>query len=174
MITEEHKTQWLALGYDPVTFIHRKVVIETILKYNPGSVLDVGCATGADLALLHLAAPHITLKGFDIHDGDVRKAKEILPTAFLFTADLKEGFPEVHADVVFSNGVIMYHTPLTVKEMLSHSSIATILNEKGSLAPYAEIISKDGFTPTFTLITTDIRESWGNDGWLIEIPKQPQ
>ena len=168
------KKAWVALGYDEGTWKHRKLLLETLKKHLPfDSLLDVGCAHGPDLALIHSAMPQIALSGFDITKEDVADGKTRIPLANLWVADIREELPRTpdkSYDVVFTNGVMMYQDKPLLKELLRIAKKTVFMSERTPGEHFTQYLQEEcGITPKVTRITKDIRDSWGDDGFIYEI-----
>lgn len=171
MAQEKNKEEWLALGYDQGTYKHRVVLLDIIQKHSFETLLDVGTATGPDLALLRVADPTKTLKGFDQDPKNVRQAKE--SGLDVYEADLYLELPKIadkSFDVVLSNGVMMYVEHKCIKELVRIARKAVILSEKDPDGKILDYIQNDlGLAVTTTKITEEVRDSWKQDGYIYEI-----
>lgn len=175
MITEEQKQAWLDKGYDPITFLHRQLLIEKINKYAPfQTLLDVGCGHGPDLALLEVLYPHAVMLGVDLIAQDVTYATQKLRRAKIVEGDIRDVLPSLldkSFDIVFSNGVIMYNDAHLIKHMLRVAKKAVILSERSPLNQYAHYLRQEmDIEPIVTKIEEPIRHSWRDDGFIYEIP----
>jgi len=176
MLTVWQKDKFLDMGYDPTTLKHRELLVETIEKYFPfETILDVGCATGADLSLIEMVMPTTQRTGFDVEEDNVTEARQKLK-ANIFKEDLRthlENIPDKSFDVVFSNGVIMYiqgeYQKKALENMLRIAKKAVILSEKDTDGKM--IRNFDLVTGGITIqgITDEIRQSWTKDGFIYEI-----
>jgi SAM-dependent methyltransferase len=63
---EQHN--WLEGYWKSANHPHRKLLIETILRHEPMSVLEIGCNVGVNLYLLNKANPKMLCCGFDINE----------------------------------------------------------------------------------------------------------
>lgn len=61
-----------------------------------GSVLDLGCGTGANMHMLQNLLAPAYLGGFDVADAAVQRARNRVPTADVYQSDLTS--PELHRD----------------------------------------------------------------------------
>ena len=176
MLTIWQKDKFRDMGYDIGTLKHRELLIETVERYFPfESILDVGCATGPDLALIEMVMPTTRRMGFDLDPKNINEAKNKI-NAELRQGDLREELKEIpdkSFDVVFSNGVIMYTSPKYAKEMLRIAKKGVILSERDpgqeedrKISNYIKTLGKKIFE---TRITEEIRDSWKTDGYIYEI-----
>jgi SAM-dependent methyltransferase len=78
------------------------------LAANPTArLLDIGCANGEFLYYLRSQYPNISAVGVDVTPEVLAKARELVPDADFFVADVQTGenLPGERFDVVFMNGV---------------------------------------------------------------------
>jgi trans-aconitate methyltransferase len=164
----ELKCSWLEKEFDPYTYNHRKLFIDIIEKYEPfESVLDIGCAHGADLYLLELTSPGKKLQGIDRFD--LERARVNLPKGEFKTGNIEEfikDYPDKSVDMVISNGVWMYLPRDIFLEFKRIAKKAVILSERVSEVQ-AEYLK--GQNPVnVTKVTKDVRETWKEDGYIYE------
>lgn len=162
--------EWLDLGYDPETYAHRSLVVDLILSRSPKTVLDVGCGNGSDIALLRLRKPGLVLSGVSQIDGEV--CKERNPGADVTIGLLEEYLPTVpdkSIDVVFSNGCIMYSSPKWVDHMIRIAKKAVVLSEQDEDSKIRNHLSEAGIQFSSTPVSREIRPSWVNKGYILEI-----
>lgn len=106
---------------------HRQQVADTVLTFLPvGSVLEIGCASGANLACLRERIPEARLIGVDISAHAIRTARSYFSargderTSFLVgRADHLPDTPDASVDVVLSDAVMMFVTPDRIQATLS-------------------------------------------------------
>lgn len=96
----------------PLNENHR-IIYETLLQLNPGSVFEVGCGCGDHLRNIKTLNSGIGVYGIDISDGQLDFLKRRHPDLgasvkqYNITVPLRDnGLPE--ADIVFSQAVIMH------------------------------------------------------------------
>lgn len=170
MLTQEQKNNWLSLGFDFTTLPHRELLMEKITKHNPTSVLDVGCATGPDLALLKVLLPNTYLQGIDKEPQNIEEASRL--DVDLVEANLIEALPQIRSksfDVVFTNGVMMYNDRHWIKELLRIAKKAVVLSERFPTDEQEQYMVALGYQPTKTKITQEIRDSWKTNGYIYEL-----
>lgn len=177
MITEAQRKDWIDKGYDVSTLKHRELLAEVIDSYWPFTgLLDVGCATGADLTLYRMLFP-THLHGFDIDQGNIMRGKELRGELeySLEVGDLRKALKTLKTkddmDIVVSNGVLMYVEPEWIKELMRIAKKAVILSEKD---PYkgksiSKFLKESNIEYKTTKITKEVRQSWANDGFIYEI-----
>jgi SAM-dependent methyltransferase len=61
------QNNWLEGYWKSANHPHRKLLIDTILRHEPLSVLEIGCNVGVNLYLLNKSNPKILCAGFDIN-----------------------------------------------------------------------------------------------------------
>lgn len=173
MLSIWQRDKFQGMGYDMGTLNHRELLIETIEKYFPfESILDVGCATGADLALIQMVMPTTKRSGFDLSPENIKEAKEKGVQADIKEGDLRDLLQDMKTDsvdVVFSNGVIMYVDVDYIKEMVRVARKAVILSERDPNTKIAQKLDEIGKPWRLTEVTHGIRDSWGKDGFIYEI-----
>lgn len=96
----------------PLNENHR-IIYETLLQLNPGTVFEVGCGCGDHLHNIKLLDPAIGVFGIDISEGQLDFLRQRHPDLgdsarqYNITVPLKDKvLPE--ADIVFSQAVIMH------------------------------------------------------------------
>ncbi len=163
--------KWLKLGYDQSTLQHRIVLRDIIFKHDFKTLLDVGAASGPDMALLRLADPSKILKGFDQAPENVQQAVE--RGLDVHQADLYYELPKMpdkSFDIVLSNGVMMYVERKCIKELVRIARNAVILSERdydGGILKYIQ--DELGLAVKVTKITEETRDSWKENGYIYEI-----
>ena len=90
---------------------HEKELLSIIGKENPGfsgGVLDVGCASGSFIRLMHTKWPDATYTGIDISDELISLAQVRLSgvNAELFTDDAIGFEPQKKFDVIIASGIL--------------------------------------------------------------------
>lgn len=171
MINQDLKDKWLAMGYDPETFKHRELLNGIIEQYFPfESLLDVGSATGPDMALVGLVMPSTKRVGFDkaIENVEQAQANGLNVTQADLTTHLAE-IPDKSYDIVLSNGVMMYNDRKYLADLIRIAKNAVILSERGETFMYTIPLKELGYEPRITKVTEDIRPSWKEDGFIYEI-----
>ena len=161
------------MGYDMGTLKHRELLIEKLQNHFPfDTLLDVGCATGPDIALINMVFPTVEVIGFDKDPVNILQAREKNLAAKLSVGDLRyvlSTYPDKSIDVVLTNGVIMYHEKENIDQLLRIARKAVVMSEKTPGEHYTLFLKEKGITPTVTKITREIRQPWEEDGFIYEI-----
>lgn len=99
---------------------HRNLILDFVRGHKPGSILEFGCNTAPNLALIHDEFPEINLFGFDVSDLAIARGHEVLPEA-----DLKLGsyyhmpFDSIDQfDLGICDASLMYIPPEDIKDIL--------------------------------------------------------
>lgn len=117
---------------------HRAQIVEAVASFQPETVLEIGCASGANLARLRQSLPHARLYGLDINAEAVRVGREHFAhergiDLFVGHADQLAAFPDHSQDVVLSDAVLMFVAPDRVQhvlaEMIRVARKGLVLNE---------------------------------------------
>lgn len=119
---------------------HRSFLIEAISKFNPTSVLEIGCNYGPNLRLLNESIPGIEMYGVDINPLAIQKGNEWLLQNEISNIKLLEGkadelgqFQDKSFDVVFTDAVLIYIGPdkieTVIKDLIRITRKALILVE---------------------------------------------
>ncbi len=184
------------LGLESISHPHRQLLIERIASYEPfDSVLEIGCASGPNLALLAKKFPNVEISGIDISPiavktGNEHFSKEGISNVKLLVgkADDLRQFQDKSFDVVFTDAVLMYIGPDKIRKVASemqrvaqrvivlvehHSeekSASGFYNRGNWLRDYKKLFQ----LPASQIKTTKILpEIWGGDwgrlGYIIEI-----
>lgn len=194
---EDCSLDWIEGYWNSQTHSHRSPLLAAIEKYNPGSILEIGCNCGPNLYLLAKKFPHATIVGIDINQAAIEKGREFFQrenisnvTLQMGKADNLEIFSDEQFDVVFTDAVLIYIAPDKIldvlKGILRVTRKASILLEwhddsmdgKGVFSGhwvrnYRELIKK--ISPGHRMTTTKITESdwldakWIQYGYIIEI-----
>lgn len=131
-----YRAHW-AEGYlDTLAHPHRDQIVAAVAALEPESVLEIGCASGANLARLRQRLPGVRLVGVDIN----RKALQVARRHFAEDRDMEfregradrlEKLPGV--DVVLFDAVLMFIAPDRIRAVLLESlrlaSKGVVLNE---------------------------------------------
>ena len=172
MTIEEFKTA----GYHDLTYPHREILLSYITKYQPESVLDVGCGSSADLWLIKQAFPNCKLTGID-------KTPSPLDGATILNERLQDELPKLQEsyDVIFTNGVLMYLShedkAAALDEMLKRANKAIILSEINPYEPsntafdYGAYFTSKGLRVDAHKIPPHIRADtqWSHNGYIYEV-----
>jgi len=136
-----YKRGW-AEGYlETVAHPHRQQLVDAVGKLDPlTSILEVGCASGANLIRLRERFPTVDLIGLDINARAVAVGQKYFAdrgdtrVRFL-NAHVKQlqSMPNRSVDVVLADAVLMFVTPDRIQTVLAEmgrvASKALILNE---------------------------------------------
>ena len=125
---------------------HRSFLVEIISKFNPSSILEIGCNCGPNLYLLGKKFPDAEIRGMDINSMAVQKGNEWLAQEGISNVKLLEGkadelgqFQDKSFDIVFTDAVLIYIGPDKIKkvmeEMVRITQRALILMEWHSFEP---------------------------------------
>lgn len=128
-----------ARGYlETLDHPHRAQIVEAVAAFRPDSVLEIGCASGANLACLRQSLPHARLHGLDINADAIRVGREHFAhdsgiELTIGHADQLAAFPDHSQDVVLSDAVLMLVAPdrihRVLAEMIRVARKGLVLNE---------------------------------------------
>lgn len=122
-----YRRNW-AQGYlETVGHPHREQIVEAVLSFAPvSSVLEVGCASGANLVCLRRRLPQAMLHGIDINRQAIAVAKQHfnnqgdeLVRFGVGRADRLAGVADASIDVVLTDAVLMFLAPDRIRAVLS-------------------------------------------------------
>ena len=122
-----YKKKW-AEGYlDTTDHPHRIQIVEAVVEFHPISVvLEVGCASGANLICLRSRLPQVRLIGIDINPHAIEVAKRHFSnqrdfdTSFMISrADRMIGIPDASVDVVITDAVLMFIPPKKINKVMA-------------------------------------------------------
>jgi SAM-dependent methyltransferase len=117
---------------------HRAQIVEAVAAFQPESVLEIGCASGANLARLRQRLPHARLHGLDINAEAIRVGREHFAhdreiELSIGHADQLAAFADQSQDVVISDAVLMFVAPdrihRVLAEMIRVARKGLVLNE---------------------------------------------
>ncbi|QQK08424.1 methyltransferase domain-containing protein [Miniphocaeibacter halophilus] len=77
-----------------------------LLKYNPNTILDIGCGPGNSTAVLKEAFPNAYIKGIDSSENMIEKAKRTYPNIDFEICDISN--IKNKYDLIFSNACIQW------------------------------------------------------------------
>ena len=120
--------------------LHRKILVDVIVKYRPKSVLEIGCASGPNLVLLSQKLPNVKLKGIDVSAKAIETGQKYLESKNVKNVKLNIGnvlnlknFPDKSFDVVFTDATLIYvdknKIENVLKELTRITRKAVILTE---------------------------------------------
>jgi ubiquinone/menaquinone biosynthesis C-methylase UbiE len=185
---------WIKSYQDSQNHPHRTFLVETISKFNPSSILEVGCNCGPNLCLLAKKFPDAKIIGIDINPIAVQKGNEWLAQERISNVKLLESkadelrqFQDKSFDVVFTDAVLIYIGPDKIKEVLKEmiriTCRALILVEWHSFEPQRKDLYGHGvyylgcwkrdyvallkqFVPEEKILVTKISEEiWPDENW---------
>ena len=116
---------WIESYRNSADHPHRQILIETVSKYNPLNILEIGCNCGPNLYLLGKKFPDAEIRGVDINPMAVQKGNEWLAQEGISNVKLLEGkadelrqFQDKSFDIVFTDAVLIYIGPDKIKEVI--------------------------------------------------------
>lgn len=119
---------WINGYRDSLDHSHRSFLIETISKFNPSSILEIGCNCGPNLYLLAKKFPDAEMIGVDINPIAVKKGNEWLAQEGISNVRLSVGkanelgqFQDKSFDVVFTDAVLIYIGPDKIKGIMKNA-----------------------------------------------------
>ncbi len=119
-----YRRDW-ARGYlDTLDHPHRTQIVEAVAAFQPDSVLEIGCASGANLARLRQRLPQAHLHGLDINAEAIRIGREHFADdrhidLRVGHVDRLDAFADHSTDVVLSDAVLMFVAPDRIHRVLS-------------------------------------------------------
>ena len=140
-LRESNTENWIKGYWDSQTHPHRQLLVEKIDAFSPiCSILEIGCNSGPNLALLAKKFPNAEMVGIDINPLAVERGKQWLAKEGILNvrlnvgkADELQGCPDDGFDVVFTDAVLIYVGPdkirKVVREMLRVARKALVLVE---------------------------------------------
>lgn len=117
-----------AQGYlETVDHPHRSQIVDAVFSFAPvQSVLEVGCASGANLVCLRERMPGVSLTGVDINRKAIAVARNHFAglgdsqVRFLVgQADRLSGVADASMDVVLTDAVLMFIAPDRIRDVLA-------------------------------------------------------
>ncbi len=119
---------------------HRKLLVDTIVRYSPQSVLEIGCASGPNLVLLSQKLPNAKLEGVDVSAKAIETGGRYLELQKIKNVELQTGnvlklknFPDKSFDLVLTDATLIYvdknRIESVLKELIRIAKKAVILNE---------------------------------------------
>ncbi len=114
------KIDWQQAYFTPL-HPHRMLIIEELRKTVFGSLLEVGCAVGANLALIQRYFPKAGLGGMDVNEEAIKQAKLNCPQIVnLEVSNGKEVFySDKSSDVLLTDMCLIYVAPWNIKQLLT-------------------------------------------------------
>ena len=121
----KENNDWIESYRDSLHHLHRPFLIEKISKFNPSSILEIGCNCGPNLHLLAKKFPDAKIIGIDINPMAVQKGNEWLVEEDISNIRLSVGkadelvqFQDKNFDIVFTDAVLIYIGPDKIKEVM--------------------------------------------------------
>ena len=97
---------------------HRKDLYDEIVKFEPQSVLEIGCGCGSNLAVIQKYLSGIKIAGIDLSAKSIEKAVKNLGNIQLVVGDGgKLPFEDKSFDVVFTDGTLIYVRPDKIEQI---------------------------------------------------------
>ena len=124
---ERERDDWDKGYRDSLNHPHRSFLVETISKFNPPSILEIGCNCGPNLYLLAKKFSDAEIIGIDINPMSVQKGNEWFTQKGISNVRLSVGkadeldqFQDKSFDVVFTDAVLIYIGPDKIKEVMKN------------------------------------------------------
>ena len=109
------KTDYLDTWKHP----HRELTLEILRKMKFGSLLEIGCASGPNLARIKNEFPKVELGGVDVSADAIEVAKKHIPNTILDVTPAHDVFmSDKSCDVVLSDMTCIYLGPRMIKKTL--------------------------------------------------------
>lgn len=114
-----------ARGYlETIDHPHRAQIVEAVVAFQPDSVLEIGCASGANLACLRQRLPNVQLHGLDINSDAIRIGRAYFAgdrtvAMSVGHADRLAAYADHSQDVVLSDAVLMFVAPDRIHQVLA-------------------------------------------------------
>ncbi|HEV2201651.1 MAG TPA: class I SAM-dependent methyltransferase [Bryobacteraceae bacterium] len=102
------KMDWKSGYLDTWEHPHRQMIVDALSGFQFDSVLEVGCAAGANLFRIHRDFPKVRLSGTDVNAQAIEAAREFLNGDLRVGTLAQAGFPDRCADVVLTDMVLIY------------------------------------------------------------------
>lgn len=138
--TQQHTQYWAnrqidwQQSYFNLDHPHRDFMIDLIRisQLQFGSVLEVGCASGANLYRLLKAFPWLkqeNVGGVDVNEAAITQAQKNLPDAWFFKNPAHDMFlSDKSSDLGISDMCLLYYSPLMIRKALREMLRVTRLN----------------------------------------------
>lgn len=142
------KKDW-AKGYiHSASHPHRRYLIEKIVVHTPfGSVLEIGCNVGTNLALLSRRFPASTYYGIDINKDAIAKGKAWLAEQEISNIELSIGkaddlkrFANRGIDIIFTDATLLYIGPDKIRTVFTE--LLRVCNKTIILLEFHSSLSK--------------------------------
>lgn len=105
---------WIEGYWNSINHPHRKLLIDSVMKFNPKTVLEIGCACGVNLRLIKEQIPDAICYGVDINKqavdyGNNKFAESPLDYVFLFNRKAENTMLiSKSVDVVITDAMLIY------------------------------------------------------------------
>lgn len=161
--TKHYEKEWAQKEYDQqywdsMNHPHRDLVISTISKYSPESILEIGCNSGPNLFRIARRFPSAKLRGIDINHQAIEAGNRLLAESSINNVKLEVGkaddlraFSDGSFDIVLTDAVLIYIGKDKIKamteEMLRVAKKAIVLIEWHDPESGAEgaLVKKKGY-----------------------------
>lgn len=192
------QSDWLDGYWKSVNHPHRKLLVDTIVRHNPSSVLEIGCNVGINLGLINERLPKCLCCGIDINREAIKqgidkfhfKEKNNNIWMWQMAADQMEYLGTMKSfDVIFSDASLIYIGDDKIDKVFSEISkrvkkaVVFLERHNPSLLHSAEY--KDGlwnrnyvrlidkYLPEFyhmqeIKIGKDVWSEWSENGYIVE------
>jgi len=136
-----YRRGWAESYQESIAHSHRDQIVAAVAQFGSVSaVLEVGCASGANLIRLRAALPETFLAGVDINREGIRVAKSYFDMEndsyielMVGKADQLDGVADQSVDVVLTDAVLMFVTPDQIEQVIEEfvrvSRKGVVLNE---------------------------------------------
>lgn len=110
---------------------HRDLIVKALSNIKFGSIIEIGCASGANLGRIKQAFPHVQIGGIDVSEDAIKTALEI----FGDKADVLEVgnatkifLSDKSTDVVLTDAVMIYIDPFDINKAIKEIKRVTRKN----------------------------------------------
>ena len=186
---------WVEGIWESRNFPHRELLVESVAKFKPKRILEIGCACGPNLYVLAERFPEATIWGVDINRRFIDYGQEQFYKAGMKNVWLCVGradnllFAENTFDVVFTDAMLIYIgrdkiIPI-IERFISITKKGLILVERhmdgvGALGVYRDGLWQRDYREllgfyvpkeqiTIIPIPKSIWPEWGETGCIIEV-----
>jgi ubiquinone/menaquinone biosynthesis C-methylase UbiE len=187
------QTNWIDGYWNSREHPHRELLTNAIVKYNPKTILEIGCASAPNIALLNERLPKANIVGIDINENAINRARyelKMYENIHLYDMPMDTmNFADGYFDVVFTDAVMIYIGKDKIANVMDNikriTTKAVIFLERHLDRVGSEGYYKDGlwyrdyiklareYFPNskvnITKISEDIWKEWSEHGYLIEV-----
>jgi ubiquinone/menaquinone biosynthesis C-methylase UbiE len=187
------QTNWIDGYWNSREHPHRRLLVDSILKYNPETILEIGCASAPNIALLNEKLPNANIVGIDINEDAINRARyelKMKPNIHLYPMAMDTmAFADGYFDVTFTDAVMIYMGRDKIADVMAQikrvTTKAVIFLERHLVGVGWEGYYKDGlwyrdylalartYFPNsqvrVTKIKEDVWKEWSEFGYLIEV-----